>query len=171
MSSKTKYTVKYKRKREGRTDYKKRLNLLKGNTDRLVVRKTNTKIIMQIAKYEPDGDRVLITVTSTELKKLGWMHSYKNIPAAYLTGLLLAKKAKENKIDAVILDLGLTSPLKGSKLFSALKGAIDGGLSVPASEEIFPTDERLKGEHIASYLEKHKTIPQTFEKVKNKIKE
>ena len=37
--------------------------------------------------------------------------------------------------------------------------------------EIFPTEERLKGEHVAIYLEKHKTIPQTFEKVKNKIKE
>jgi large subunit ribosomal protein L18 len=171
MSSKTRYTVKYRRKREGRTDYKKRLNLLKGQTDRLIIRKTNTKIILQIVRYEPDGDKVLVTINSTELQKQNWKHSCKSIPAAYLAGLLLAKKAKENKINKAILDLGLKTPLKGSRLFSALKGAIDGGLEVPANEEIFPTEERLKGEHIANYLEKHKTITQDFEKIKNTLKE
>lgn len=171
MSSKTKYTVRYRRQREGRTDYKKRLNLLKGKTDRLIIRKTNTKIILQIARYEPDGDKVLVTVNSSELKKLGWTHSCKNISAAYLAGLLLAKRAKEKQIEKAILDLGLISPFKGSKLFSALKGVIEGGLDVPANEEIFPTEERLKGDHVASHLEKHKSIAQNFDKIKKKIKE
>jgi len=171
MSSTTRYTVKYRRKREGRTDYKKRLNLLKGKTDRLIIRKTNTQIILQIAKYEPDGDKIITTVNSNELKKLGWTHSNKNLPAAYLAGMLLARKAKEKKIKTAILDLGLTSPLKWSKMFSALKGVKDGGLNVPTGEEIYPTETRIKGEHIAAYLEKHKTITQNFEKIKNKIKE
>ena len=171
MSSKTRYTVKYRRKREGRTDYAKRLELLKGKRNRLIVRKTNTKIILQIASYDADGDKILITTNSSELRKKGWKHSCKNIPAAYLAGLLLAKKAKEKKINEAILDLGLTSPFKGSKMFSALKGAIDGGLKVPASEEIFPTEERLKGEHVANYLEKHKSIVETFEKIKKELKE
>ena len=171
MKSKTKYTVNYRRKREGRTDYKKRLNLLKGKTNRLVIRKTNTQIILQVVKYEHDGDRVLLTVNSSSLRKMGWSHSCKNLPAAYLAGLLLSKKASEKKIKKAVLDLGLTSPLKGSKLFSALKGVIDGGLEVPASEEIFPSAQRIQGEHIASFLEKHKSISADFEKLKKTIKE
>lgn len=170
MSSKTRYTVKYRRKREGKTDYKRRLNLLKGEIDRLVVRKTNTKIILQVVRYDVDGDKVLLTTNSSSLRKMGWTHSCKNIPAAYLAGLLLAKKARELKLEKAILDMGLTSPLKGSKLFAALKGAVDGGLAVPSSDEIFPSDERLKGEHIASFLDKHKSISQDFEKLKNEIK-
>lgn len=170
MSSSTRYTVRYRRKREGRTNYKKRLNLLKGNTDRLIIRKTNTKIILQVASYHPDGDKVLVTVHSSALRKLGWKHSCKNIPAAYLAGLLLAKKATSKKISKVILDLGLTSPLKGSKIFSALKGVIDGGLNVPVSEDIFPSDDRLQGKHIALFLEKHKSISEDFEKLKKEIK-
>ena len=169
MSS-TKYTVKYRRKREGRTNYKKRLNLLKGKTDRLIIRKTNTQIILQIARYEPDGDKIIVTTRSTELRKKGWKHSCKNLPAAYLAGLILAKKAKEKKIKKVILDSGLRTPLKGSRTFSALKGVTDGGLNVPVNEEIYPTEERIKGEHV-TYLEKHKTITQDFEKIKNTLKE
>ncbi|MFP4567978.1 MAG: 50S ribosomal protein L18 [Candidatus Woesearchaeota archaeon] len=170
MSSKTRYTVKYRRKREGRTDYKRRLNLLKGEIDRLVIRKTNTRLVLQVVRYEPDGDKVLLTVSSSALKKMGWSHSCKNIPASYLSGLLVAKKAKELKISSVILDMGLVSPLKGSKLFAALKGAIDGGLKVPASEEIFPSAERINGAHVAAYLEKHKSITENFEKLKKEIK-
>lgn len=171
MKSTTTYTVKYRRKREGRTDYKKRLNLLKGKKNRLIVRKTNTKIVLQVVSYHPDGDKVLLTVNSSELRKNGWKYSCKNIPAAYLTGILLAKRAKDKKISEAILDLGLKSPLKGSKLFSALKGVIDGGLKVPASEEIFPPEERIKGQHVASYLDKYKAIGDDFEKLKNKLKE
>lgn len=171
MKSTTTYTVKYRRKREGRTNYPKRLNLLKSKKNRLIIRKTNTKIILQIAQYHPDGDKVLLTVNSSELRKKGWKHSCKNIPAAYLAGMMLAKKAKDKKITEAILDLGLTSPFKGSKVFSALKGVVDGGLKVPSSEEIFPSEERLKGEHISNYLEKHKTIGDDFEKLKKEIKE
>lgn len=171
MKSTTTYTVKYRRKREGRTDYKSRLNLLKGKTDRLVVRQSNTKMVLQIVRYDPDGDKVLLTVNSSELKKMGWSHSCKNIPAAYLAGLLLAKRAKEKKVAKAILDLGLKSPLKGSKVFSALKGVVDGGLVVPVSEEVFPSEERIKGEHVAKFLDKHKSIVDDFDKVKKKIEE
>ena len=171
MKSTTTYTVKYRRKRDGRTDYKKRLNLLKSKKDRLIIRKTNTKIILQIASYNPDGDKVVLSVDSLALKKMGWNYSCKNIPAAYLSGLLLAKRAKEKKIKGAILDLGLKSPLKGSKLFSALKGVIDGGLNVPVGEGIFPSEERIKGGHVSAYLSKFKSISDDFEKLKNKLKE
>ena len=167
--SKTTRTIRYRRKRDGKTNYKKRLSLLKSRENRLTIRKTNTQIILQIIKYETDGDKPLITVQSNQLKKQGWKHSTKNLPAAYLAGLMLAKKAQEKGIKKAILDIGLQTPMKGNRIYSALKGVIDGGLEVPANEEIFPPENRLKGEHVSSYLEKHKTITQDFEKLKAEL--
>ena len=62
------YTVKYRRKREGRTNYKKRLELLKSGSPRLVIRKSNTSITLQLVMYESDGDKVLITYTSKKFR-------------------------------------------------------------------------------------------------------
>lgn len=169
MKSTTKFTVSYRRKREGKTNYKKRLELLKGRTDRIVVRKTNKQIIMQIIRYSENGDNVLITTQSKELQKKGWKHSLKNTPAAYLTGMLIAKKAQEKEINTAVVDLGLQTPIKGSKLFAAVKGAIDNGLQIKAGEEIFPSEERIKGEHISSYLDNHKNITNDFEKIKKEL--
>jgi large subunit ribosomal protein L18 len=169
MTSSTKFTVRYRRKREGRTNYKKRLELLKGKTERLVIRRTNTQIIMQIVQYAPDGDRVLLTVTSNELQKLGWKHSCKNTSAAYLSGMLLATKAKSKGIKSAIVDLGLQTPMKGSKMFAAVKGAVDGGLAIKVNEVIFPSEERIKGTHISGYLETHKTLTDDFEKLKKEL--
>ncbi|MFA6073543.1 MAG: 50S ribosomal protein L18 [Candidatus Woesearchaeota archaeon] len=169
MKSTTRFTVRYRRKRESKTNYRKRLELLKGKTDRLVIRKTNTQVIMQIVRYHEDGDKVLITTQSNELAKKGWKHSCKNIPATYLAGMLIAQKAKAAGLTKVIPDLGLQTPLKGSKLFAAIKGAIDNGLEMNAGEEIFPSDNRINGAHIAGYLENHKTISQDFEKLKKEL--
>ena len=169
MKSTTKFTVRYRRKREGKTNYKKRLELLKGRTDRLVIRRTNKQIIMQIVSYSEDGDKVQITTQSKELQKHGWKHSLKNTPAAYLTGMLTAKKAKDKDIKKAILDLGLQTPIKGSKLFAAVKGAIENGLEMNAGQEIFPSEERIKGEHISSYLDSHKNISNDFEKIKKEL--
>lgn len=169
MAHNTKYTVRYRRRREGKTNYKKRLELLKGKKDRLIIRKTNTQIILQIAKYNPDGDKVILTVRSGQLKKKGWNYSTKNIPAAYLAGLMLAKSAKEHKISEAVLDMGLQTPIHGNKIFAALKGVIDGGLSIPFSESIFPKQERLTGQHIAQYQEKFKGITADFEKIKTEL--
>lgn len=36
-------------------------------------------------------------------------------------------------------------------MFAAVKGALDGGLSIPVGEEVLPSDDRIRGEHIASY--------------------
>jgi large subunit ribosomal protein L18 len=166
----TKYTVKHRRKREGKTNYKKRLQLLKGRKDRLIVRKTNTQITLQIARYEPEGDKVLLTIQSKELKKKGWTHSCKNTSAAYLAGYLTAKKALSKGIKEAVLDMGLQTPISGNKIYAALKGAIDGGLNINANEEIFPTEARLKGEHIANHNQKSKNIAADFEKIKATLK-
>ena len=169
MAHTTRYTVRYRRRREGKTNYQKRLELLKGRKERLIIRKSNTQIILQIATYHPDGDKVLVTVKSSELKKKGWKYSTKNIPAAYLAGLMLAKKAKEHNIKEAVLDMGLQTPIHGNKIFAALKGVVDGGLNVPFNESIFPKQERISGQHIANHLDKFKGITADFEKLKSEL--
>ncbi|MBN1792333.1 50S ribosomal protein L18 [Candidatus Woesearchaeota archaeon] len=148
----TNKVVAYRRKREGRTNYKKRLVYLKSRKPRLVIRKTNKQLILQITEYQPDGDKVLCAVTSKSLSKYGWKYSYNNLPACYLAGVLLAKKAKTVKVSESITDLGFQTNAAGSRVFAAIKGAIDGGLNVPADEESFPSEDRLKGAHISSYF-------------------
>jgi large subunit ribosomal protein L18 len=95
-----------KRRRKKKTNYKKRLALLKSEKTRLVIRKSISNISIQFVNFDPKGDKTIVTVISTELKKLGWTKGG-NIPAAYLTGLLAGKRAKEKKIQEAILDLGL----------------------------------------------------------------
>ncbi len=143
-------TVYFRRKREGKTDYRKRLNLLLGETPRFVVRRSNKHTIAQLVVFAPTGDTTVAYATSKDLEKLGWKHSGKSLPGAYLTGLLLASKA--GKIKEAIVDVGLRSPKKGSRLFACVKGAIDGGLNIKASAEVFPPEDRILGKHIKENL-------------------
>jgi len=142
------HIVPHRRRREGKTDYRKRLALVKSKKLRFVVRKTNQSVICQIVEYGHGGDKTLVTVTSFDLKKLGWTGPTGNIPAAYLTGMLLASKAKDAKVSEAILDVGLFRTTPGNRLFAALKGAVDGGLSIPHSKEAFPSEDRITGKHI-----------------------
>ncbi len=145
------FTVPFRRKREGRTYYKKRLKILISNKYRFVVRKSLKNIYASIVKYNPKGDKVLITVSSNSLSKLGWKGGTGNLPSAYLTGLLAGKKSIENGIKEAVLDIGFSNSVKGSRLYAALAGALDSGLKIPANAEIMPSKERLSGEHIAKY--------------------
>ncbi len=157
------HTVKHRRRREGKTDYKKRIKILSSKKLRLLIRKTNTKIITQLIEFDIKGDKVKVGIDSTALKVLGWTGGLKNIPAAYLTGYLIGKKALTAGITEAILDTGLNTTIKGSRIYSALKGAVDAGLKVPCSKEIFPTEERLNGKHIEDFANK-------IEEIKGKIK-
>jgi len=140
--------MQYRRKREGRTDYKRRLTLLKSHMPRLVIRGSNKSVQAQIVIYEADGDKVVATARATELKKHGWATATGNTPAAYLTGLLLAHKVKGKITEDVIIDIGLQQHHKGGRLYAVAKGAVDGGLSVRVGEETLPSDERINGSHI-----------------------
>ena len=163
------YTLAFRRKREGKTNYKKRLELLKSSQTRLVIRRSNTAVIVQFVNYAPDGDKVVTTLHSNKLESFGWKFSHKSLPACYLAGLAAGVAASKKGLKEAILDIGLQTPKKGSKIYAALKGVIDAGIVVPSSEEIFPSEERLTGKHIADYNEKAKTLPKTFEDVKKKI--
>ncbi|MCK4335905.1 MAG: 50S ribosomal protein L18 [Candidatus Aenigmarchaeota archaeon] len=156
----------HRRKREGKTDYRVRLSLLKSRKPRLVVRKSLNNVICQIVKFDPEGDRVVVSADSKELKKFGWKFHCGNVPSAYLTGLLCAEKAKKHKVSEAILDIGLYESTPGNRLYSALKGAVDGGLEVHHSEDVLPKPERLAGQHISEYAGKLKSSgPTKYRKV------
>ncbi|KAI5462686.1 hypothetical protein BGZ63DRAFT_403886 [Mariannaea sp. PMI_226] len=96
----SRYQTKYKRRREGKTDYYARKRLItqaknKYNAPkyRLVVRFTNKDIICQIVSSEISGDKVFVSAYSHELKAYGIEHGLTNWAAAYATGLLIARRA------------------------------------------------------------------------------
>ena len=168
MKMKKTYLMSHRRRREGKTDYQKRLRLLKSGEPRLVVKKSLKYISAQVTEFNGKGDKVLATATSRELKKLGWDFACDNLPAAYLTGLLIGKKSLDKKINDAVLDSGLYPSVRGSRIYAVVKGAKNAGLNVPVDEKILPSEERIKGEHIA-ISEKFKSLPSEFEKIKGKI--
>jgi len=157
--------VYYRRKREGRTDYKVRLTLLKSRTPRLVIRKSNKHLLLQVVTYDPDGDHIVTTVTSKMLEKFGWTRATANTPAAYLTGLLLAKRLKDAKKapERMIVDIGLQKHRAGSRMYAAVKALCDAGIEVACGAEAFPSDARIAGTHLGEDAAK------LFEVVKKKL--
>jgi len=167
MATRKPKAVQYRRIREGKTNYHKRLKMLLSRKSRVVIRLTNQKIIAQIIQFKPEGDSILIGIDSSALRKLGWKYSLKNLPAAYLTGLLVGKKAVENKQEEVVLDSGNRSPSHGGKHYAFLKGLVDAGLQIKhGDEKIFPSQERLTGIHVSSYAATLKSEnPEKFNQV------
>jgi len=158
MAKNATYVVRFRRRKSGKTNYRKRINMLKSDTPRFVVRKTNKHIICMLVTSKDAQDKILVQVNSQELLKQGWKGGLKNIPAAYLTGYLCGKKIGKKK---AILDAGTYTTTKGSKIYAALKGAIDAGVNIPYSEGNLPSEDRIKGKHIKA--------EEMFEKVKKKM--
>lgn len=102
------FQVKYKRRREGKTDYRARIRLInqdknKYNTPkyRFVVRFTNKDIVAQIISANISGDLVLASAYAHELPRYGLEVGLTNYAAAYCTGLLLARRVlKKLEMDA-----------------------------------------------------------------------
>mmetsp|Transcript_75172 Transcript_75172/g.178654 ORF Transcript_75172/g.178654 Transcript_75172/m.178654 type:complete len:315 (-) Transcript_75172:75-1019(-) len=166
------FQVKRRRRREGKTDYKARRAMTKQDKTkygtkkyRFVLRFTNKRVICQVVYATIIGDKCIAAASSDELSKYGIPAGYKNYAAAYLTGLLAARrclkglgldeqiKGKE-EIDGeeyhveeeendrrpfkCILDVGLRRTCVGSRIWGGLKGAVDGGLHIPHSIKKFP---------------------------------
>ena len=154
MKQGPRYYIKPRRQREGKTDYRKRFKLLKSRTTRIVIRNSIKNICVQFIEYNENGDKILASAISQELKnKYKWDFSTSTTPAAYLTGLLSAKRAKDNGVLKGIPDIGRQIPVKGSKVFAAIKGVIDAGVECPYNEEKFPSKDRLMGKHINDKIE------------------
>ncbi|EON99303.1 putative 60s ribosomal protein l5 protein [Phaeoacremonium minimum UCRPA7] len=163
---------------------------------RLVVRFTNRDIIMQIVTSEITGDKVFASAYAHELKAYGIEHGLTNWAAAYATGLLIARRVLkklgldedftgveeadgeytlteaaetddgERRPFKAYLDVGLHRTSTGARVFGAMKGASDGGILIPHSENRFPgydmeskelDAETLRkyiyGGHVAEYME------------------
>ncbi|MFA6035714.1 MAG: 50S ribosomal protein L18 [Candidatus Micrarchaeia archaeon] len=164
------YKLKFKRRRENLTNYAKRLALLKSGKTRLVVRSTNRQMIVHFVNTGPKGDVTVCGVTSAHLDKYGWKPK-RNLPTAYLTGLLAGKLALKKGVKEAVLDAGLRTASKNSVLFGALKGAADSGVKVPHGEDLVD-ESRLKGSHIDAYAKAKGSatvLAQEFEKAKAAI--
>ena len=93
------YNVKFRRRREGKTDYQARKRLIvqdknKYNSPRyrLCVRITNKDIICQIIYSKIVGDFCVCAAYSHELPKYGMKVGLTNYAACYATGLLCARR-------------------------------------------------------------------------------
>jgi large subunit ribosomal protein L5e len=149
----------------------------------MVVRITNKDIICQIIYSKIVGDFVLAAAYAHELPEYGIKNGLTNWPAAYATGLLLARRVLtklglDSKYEGCtepdgeyfqveadeegprpfkcFLDTGLRRTTTGSRIFAALKGAVDGGLAIPYSESRFPgydkSEKKADSELLASYI-------------------
>ncbi|KAG9241630.1 putative 60S ribosomal protein L5 [Calycina marina] len=151
---------------------------------RLVVRFTNRDIVMQIVTSEITGDKVFCAAYSHELKAYGIEHGLTNWAAAYCTGLLIARRVlKKLGMDEdfegveeadgeyklteasegdesrrpfkAFLDVGLHRTSTGARIFGAMKGASDGGILIPHSENRFPGYDMESKELDAETLRKY----------------
>ncbi len=153
MATGPRYKVAFRRRRECRTDYYIRRKLLTSREVRAVVRRSNKNISIQFAEFGMEGDRIITSVTTKDLVKMGWKNACSNIPAAYLLGYLAGKKAMKADIEYAVLDIGMQNPKSGGVLFAVVKGMLDAGLEVPVSEDVLPEDDRIYGKHIDDAVE------------------
>jgi len=149
------YRVQFRRRREGKTDYNLRREVIKSGKPRLVVRGSLKHMSVQIIEAKSEGDHTLAAANSIELaKKYKWLGGCGSLPAAYLTGLLAGYRALSKGVREAVLDFGLSTSSKGSRISTALKGVVDSGIKVPFNEKIMPDKSRIRGEHIANYAKK-----------------
>ena len=157
-----------RRRRENKTDYLKRIKLLKSAVPRIVFRKTNKYIIAQYITSKQAQDKVELGINSKELTNYGWPKKFggslKSIPAAYFTGFLMGKKIREKKLTNPIIDLGMNRAIHKTKVYAFLKGIIDSGVEIKYKKETFPDESRITGKHMK------KDFSKIFDEIKIKLK-
>ncbi|OGJ12684.1 hypothetical protein A3K62_01120 [Candidatus Pacearchaeota archaeon RBG_16_35_8] len=153
-----------RRRREGKTDYSRRIKLLKSESSRIVFRKTNRYLIAQYVKSKEAKDNIEFGFDSKTLLNYGWPEkaagSLKSVPAAYLLGMLIGKKITDKK-NIPIIDVGMLKTVHKSRIYAFIKGLIDSGIKIKSKDGIFPDEKRIRGEHLKT------KIP--FEEIKSKV--
>jgi len=176
MARGPRYRRPFRRRVEGKTNYQRRLRLIKSRKLRLVIRASNNHVRVQIVESKIGGDKVLISAFSKELtSKFDWTANTGNIPAAYLTGYLAGLRAKKNKIEEAILDLG--EFYHRTRVLAAFKGVLDAGIEIPHRETFLSDNisEIVNGSLIEKYAKLlKKDEPEVYEQVfsgylKNKV--
>lgn len=154
-----------RRRKENKTDYVKRLKLLKGEKPRIVFRKTNRYIISEYTLSKEAQDKVVFGFDSRKLSEYGWPKdakgSLKSTTASYLTGYLIGKTIIKQKLENPILDTGMNRVLHKNKIYAFIKGIIDAGIKINCDKKLFPEESRIKGQHLKN------KIP--FDEIKLKI--
>jgi large subunit ribosomal protein L18 len=151
-----------KRRFEERTNYRKRLALLKSKKPRVAARISNSNVSLQLIEYS-GSDKTRLGYLSKNLEKAGWKHSKNSIPACYLSGLIFGKMCLKEGINEAVYDMGLAYNTKGNRYFAVLKGLVDSGLNIPAGEEKMPSEDRISGKHL------HDSASKDFDKVKENV--
>ena len=154
MAKGPKYRVAFRRRREGKTNFSRRLKLIKSRRNRLVIRCTLKHISVQVSESQIKGDKTLVYAYSKQLiKEFGWLQSTSNLPAAYLTGYLAGLRAKKINIEDAILDVGIL--VHNERVKAAFLGFLEAGIEVPHDSEWFSEalKERINGSHIQNYAQ------------------
>ncbi len=154
-----------RRRKESKTDYGKRIKLLKSNAPRVVFRRTNKYILAQYITSKEAQDKIQIQVKSSDLEKYGWpkqaQGGLKSITAAYFVGFLIGKKILKEKLKTPIVDSGMLRVLHKSKFYGFLKGLNDAEIKIKCKEELFPEESRIKGDHLKNKI--------NFDEIKSNI--
>jgi large subunit ribosomal protein L18 len=135
------FTVYFRRRREGKTNFAKRLALIKGGKTRMVVRRSNSGVLVQFVDFDPKGDKTVVTVCGAHLSKGYKWPAKRNVWTAYLAGLMAGKLAQKKGVKEFVLDMGMYTPSKGSVVFAAQKGASDSGLSTSFDKAMVPEEK------------------------------
>ncbi len=115
----------------------------------MTVKVSDQNVATQVIKPTVTGDIVIASTHSRGLAKQGWKGAFNNLPACYLTGLMLGKKAIEKGVENAVLYIGKDHFT--SRVAACLKGIVDSGVKIPISEESLPPEDRVSGKHIADY--------------------
>lgn len=154
MANGPRYRVAFRRRREGKTNYHRRLKLIRSHKNRVVIRTSNKHTIVQVLDSLMHGDKLLAESYSKQLKSLvDWDFNTGSLPSAYLTGYLCGLRAKKAGIENAILDIGIL--VHDNRVKAAFNGFIDAGIEVPLNREWFPEslENRINGQHIQDYAE------------------
>ena len=138
-----------KRIREDKTNYRKRSAILIGRHLFITIRISDQNVAAQLLRPTPTGDIVIASAHSRELAEHGWKGAFNNLPACYLTGMLLGKKAIQKESNDAVLYIG--NNRFTSRIAACMKGIVDAGVSMPISKESLPDEDRISGHHIAEY--------------------
>lgn len=155
-----------RRRKERRTDYGKRIELLKSGKPRIVFRKSNRHLSVQYVISNESQDKIVFGLTSKELLKHGWpkeTKSLNSISASYLTGFLSGTKILAEKREQPISDFGMARVLHGTRIYAFLKGLIDAGVGMRCDGEFFPGEDRIQGKYMKN------DFSETFNQVKENI--
>merc|ERR1719438_447860 len=163
------YQTKFRRRRQGKTDYYARKRLVINDKDkydskkyRFVVRRTNRRILCSIVYSTIQGDMTVTSADSQELRNYGLNCGLTNYASAYATGLLCARRLLKAKQMADMYkgteNIEEETGKRGKKKDDA----------APKKKEVFTTEEHLEhimGVHVQEYYDLiKKEDPEAFKK-------